>query len=111
MRAFIWFLTAAMAVLCLSCWVIAECGMKWYGYPDNGAPLPGFTSLVLRPHGWLLFLPFPWVIYSAVLSFRRRVSARAAFIFTGTIAFAMTSVVCAVVVAMCLPLLPLKVGH
>jgi len=109
MRAFIWLLTSAMGILCLSCWAMAELAMR--SLRDMGSPLPNFTSLVLRPHGWLLFLPIPWIICSAVLSFRRELSVQAVFIFAGTIGFAMTSVVCAVVVAGLLPFIPLKIGH
>jgi hypothetical protein len=88
---------------------MAEFAMSWFR--GVSSPLPGFTHLVLEPDGWLLFLPIPWVIYSVVLSIRRELSARAAFIFAGTIVFAMTSMFCAVALAGLLPLLPLKIGQ
>ena len=109
MRAFTWLLTAAMGVLCFSCWAMAELAMR--SVRDMGSPLPNITSLVLRSHTWLLLMPIPWIIYSGVLSFRRELSARAVFIFAGTIGFTMTSVVCAVVVAGLLPFIPLKIGQ
>jgi hypothetical protein len=74
---------------------------------DIGYPLPNFTRLVLQPHAWLLFAPGPWVLYSAVLSYRRDLSAGTAFIFAGTVALAMTAVLCAVTVAALLPFIPL----
>lgn len=109
MKAFLWLLTAAMGIVCLSCWAMGELAMR--SLSDLGYPLPNFTRMVLRPHGWLFFAPLPWFVYSAVLSFRRDVSPRAAFIFAGTIVFATTVLVCAVVIAALLPYIPLKVGR
>jgi hypothetical protein len=109
MRAFLWLLTAAVGVLCISCWVIAELAVGWYAFRGVDS-LPGLTRLVLQSPIWLLFVPLPWIIYSSVLSLRREVTVRAAFIFAGTIALAMSAVVSAVVVAACLPLFPLKFG-
>jgi hypothetical protein len=73
-----------------------------------GYPSPYLTELVLMPHGWLLFCPLPWVVAAAVLSFRRELSPSAAFIFAGIISIATVVVLCAVVIAAVLPLIPMK---
>ena len=109
MKAFIWLLTAAMAVLCCSCWAMAELVMR--SLRALGGPLPNFTAMILRPHGWLLLVPILWVGYAVVLSLRKEVSVRAAFLFGGTIGFAMTSIACAVVVAAALPYISLKIAY
>jgi hypothetical protein len=93
----------------LACWVAAQLAMSYFRGLNYASP--GFSSLVLRPSAWFFFAPIPWGIYSLFLSARRELSARAAFIFAGTIGFAMTAVFCSVVVAGLLPLLPLKSGH
>jgi hypothetical protein len=74
--------------------------------PDSA--LPAFTRLVLVPHGWLLFCPLLWVIAAAIMSFRRNLSPSAAFIFAGVTAIAMVVVLCAVIIAAVLPLIPMK---
>ena len=72
--------------------------------------LPAITALVLRPNGWILFCPLPWLIYGGVLSFRRELSPGAVFIFAGTIILGATLLVCAVVMACFLPYIPLSIG-
>ena len=85
--------------------------VAWGYFSGISIQLPGLTRLVLHPDVWLLFVPIPWVIYSAVLSNRKELSVQAVFIFAGTLVFAMTSVFCVVAVAGLLPLLPMKIGH
>ena len=109
MRAFIWLLTFSMGVLCLGCWAMAEVAESWFR--GVHVALPRFTLLVLDPHGWLLFMPIPWVIYSVVLSVPKELSARAPFIFAGTVVLFMTLVFFSVVVAGLLPLITLKIVH
>jgi hypothetical protein len=93
-----------MGILCLSCWALAGLMIRSF----DGLPLPYFTNLVLVLSGWIPLLPLPWVIYSAILSFRRDLSARAVFIFAGTIAFAMTAVICGAAFAGALPFVRLS---
>ena len=107
MKAFAWLLTVAMGILCFSCWGVAQWAMR--PIIEDGLVPPHFTDFFLRSHSWLLFIPTPWVVYSAVLSSRREVSARAAFIFAGTFGFAMTSVVCIVVVGALMPYVPFRI--
>jgi hypothetical protein len=72
--------------------------------------LPVITVFVLRPNGWILFCPLPWLIYAGVLSFRRELSAGAVFLFAGTVILAATLLGCAVFMACVLPYIPLKIG-
>jgi len=69
--------------------------------------LPWFTGTFIRSHSWILACPSPWVVYSAVLSFRRDVTPSALFLFAGTLFLAAALVVCVVVIAAILPYIPL----
>ena len=109
MKAVPWLLTVAMGILCFSCWALSELAMR--SLRDVGYPLPNITRFVLHPHGWLLLVPVPWVVYSAVLTFRRDFSVGMALIFAGTVALAMTAVLCVVTIAALLPFIPLHMGH
>src|SRR5688572_31292110 len=103
MRAFIWLLTGALGILGLTRSALAETLLQ----SMEDRPLPHFTNLVLIWSKWFLLLPVPWIIYSGVLSFQRGLTARAVFIFAGTIAFAMMSLICAVALAGTLPFIPI----
>ncbi len=70
--------------------------------------LPAVTVLVIRPNGWILACPFPWVVYSLVLTMRREVTPAAAFLFAGTMFLALTILVCAVFIACVIPFITLK---
>ena len=112
MRTFIWLLTLAMGIFCFTCWFVADLAMSWFQDSlGNGNALPGVTKLILREDVWFLIVPVPWVIYSIILSSRKELSAQATFVFAGTIAVAATVVLCCLVVAAGLPILPLRRSH
>lgn len=69
--------------------------------------LPAITVLVIRPNGWILVCPLPWVAYSLVLTMRREVTPAAIFLFAGTLFLAAAILVCAVVIASVIPFLTL----
>jgi hypothetical protein len=108
MRIFLWLVTIAFAILCFACWGMAHLVVRFLRDFRADSALPYFTQLVLVPHGWLLFCPLPWALAAAVMSFRRELSPSTAFIFAGVISIAMVVVLCAVVIAAVLPLIPMK---
>ena len=65
--------------------------------------LPAITLFFLRPSGWILLCPLPWLIYAVVLSFRRELTTSATFLFAGTVILALAILVCVVAVACLLP--------
>ena len=86
MKTFIWLVTLVFAAVCVVCWVAAsKVAPMLEGY---GTKLPAITSLVLYPHGWILFCPVPVLIYAKRLSRRQELSRRPAFIFAGAIVLA-----------------------
>jgi hypothetical protein len=108
-KIFLWLVTIAFAIVCFGCWLIAHL-VVWHLHDFRaGHPLPGFTRLILFPHGWLLFCPTPWTVAAAVLSFRREFSPAAAFIFAGTASIGMVVILFAVAIAAILAVIPLKI--
>ena len=105
LKLFPWLLVIGFAMLCLTGWVTTELVWRSLG---PGRHLPYFTRLILTPHGWLLFVPIPWIVYSAALSFRRKITAASLFLFAGTLILAAVIVTCLVVLALTLPLLPMR---
>ena len=105
MKAFVWLLTLALILVCLAGWTLA--GLVERSMRDVGMVAPYFTNLVILPHGWLLLVPLPWIVYAAVLTFRRgELTAAAAFLFAGTVSLCATSLVCALGIAIALPYIP-----
>ena len=103
MKVFLWLLVLACAVWCVCCWtvsrvvVIVLTGM----YPHLAWPKA--TELLLRPNGWVLLFPLPWLIYAMVLSRRRELTPGAGFLFAGTVVLALSILTCAIAVACLLP--------
>jgi hypothetical protein len=109
MKVFPWLLTLALAIVCFTCWALSSLIMQ--SLADIGRePLPAVTVLVLRPNGWILFFPIPWIIYSAVLSFRRDITPGTLFVFAGTMVLAAAALVCALIIACVVPWITLKVA-
>jgi hypothetical protein len=109
MKIFLWLSTLALAVVSFSCWAMSGLIMKSLADTGRGPYLPAFTVFLFRPNGWILLCSFPWIVYSAVLSFRREVTPRAVFIFAGTILLGTALLVCAFFIASVLPFLRMKV--
>jgi hypothetical protein len=110
MKIFVWLATLALAVVCFSCWAMSGLIMK--SVVDSGrevSHLPAFTVLLFHPHHWMLFVPVPWIVYSAALSFRRELAASSAFVYAGTILFGASLFMSAFFVAAVLPFLRMKV--
>ena len=106
MKLFPWLMTLGFALVCLTAWDMSDLVVQ--SFHDREGDAPAFTRLVILPsHGWLLFAPVPWVVYSAALSFRREVTPGTMFVFAGTLFLFAALVVCAVVVALWLPYVPL----
>jgi hypothetical protein len=66
-------------------------------------PWPRITEQLLRPNGWILMFPLPWLIYAAALSRRRELSPGTVFIFLGTVVLGLAIMVCVVAFASLLP--------
>ena len=106
MKVFLWLSTLALLLVCVTCWVMSE--LVEHSMRDTMAalPIPYFTRLVIFPHGWLLVVPVPWVVYAGVLTLRRELTPAAAFLFTGTLILCAAVLVCALVIALTLPYIP-----
>ena len=107
MKAFPWLLSAAFAVVCFACWVMSSLALRSLE-DTHRVFLPAVTVLVIRPNGWILACPLPWLIYSLVLTMRREVTASAVLLFAGTLFLAAAVMVCAVVIASVIPFITLK---
>jgi hypothetical protein len=106
MKAFIWLLTVALSLVCLTGWAMSELIEHSIRDTMRGMPLPYFTGLVIFPHGWLLGVPAPWIVYSAILTFRREVTPGAALLFAGTLIVIAAVVASALTIALTLPYIP-----
>jgi hypothetical protein len=103
MKAFLWLLTLALIVLCLTGWALSE--LVEQSMRDRSAP--GFTGLMILPHGWLFLAPLPWVVYAGVLSFRRELRPPEVLVFAGTIVLFAVLLGCALALALALPYIPI----
>ena len=108
MKAFPWLLTAAFAVVCITSWAMSGLAMHSLA-GDHRELLPAVTVFALRPNGWILACPLPWLIYALVLTMRREITAAAVLVFAGTLFLATAILVCVVVVASVIPIISLKV--
>ena len=106
MKAFLWLLTLALILVCLTGWAMSELVEHSMRDSMNALPVPHFTRLVILPHGWLLVAPFPWVVYAGALTFRRELTPAAALLFAGTLILFATLLVCALSIALTLPYIP-----
>jgi hypothetical protein len=108
MKIFIWLVTLALVATGFTCWAMSSLVMK--SLADTGREiLPAITVFLFRPNFWLLLFPLPWIIYSAVLTFRRELSPGAVFIFAGTAILGAALLICACFIAAVVPFLRLKV--
>lgn len=104
MKIFLWLMTLAFGVVCLGFWGLSSMILLTFG----DQPLPGFTTIVLRPNGWLLICPIPWIIYSIVLCYKKQVMMEHLLVLIGTLILATAILISLVGIACVLPLLPIK---
>lgn len=106
MKTFLWLLTFALIVVCLTGWVMSE--LIEHSLRDLGDRIiiPYFTGLIVLPHGWVLFVPLPWAVAAAVLTCRRQVTPSSVLLFAGTLIVAAALLVCVLALAFMLPYLP-----
>jgi hypothetical protein len=83
MKAFLWLLTIALAVLCFFLWVLARLEIPLLH--KALVQLPPLTVLLVANPNWLWFCPVPWIVASVILSCRKEVSPVVGFLFLGTI--------------------------
>jgi hypothetical protein len=106
MKVSLWLSTIALILVCLTGWAMAELVGRSMRDTMPGVDLPYFTQLVAFPHGWLLVVPVPWIVYAAALTLRRELTPAAVFVFTGTLILSAVVLVCALVIALTLPYIP-----
>jgi hypothetical protein len=106
MKISLWLFTLTFVIVSVACWAGAQLVFMELRH-NPSAPLPLFTELVLQPHGWLLFCSVPWVIYAAVLSFRKAITSADLFMFVATLLLGIGMIVSAVVVAGMMPYMKL----
>jgi len=107
MKISLWLFTLTFVIVSVACWAGAQLVFMERMMHNPSAPMPHFTQLVLQPHGWLLFCSVPWVIYAAVLSFRKAITPAALFMFVATLLLGIGMIVSAVVVAGMMPYMKL----
>jgi len=105
MKAFLWLLTLALAVMCLFLWALA--GLEIQLLNRVSIQLPPLTVLLVASPKWLWFCPVPWIVASLVLSCRKEVSPVVGFLFLGTIALAASVILFPFLLAAALPWLKL----
>jgi hypothetical protein len=105
MKAFLWLLTLALAVMCFSLWVLARLEIPLLNRAS--IQLPALTVLLVASPNWLLFCPVPWIVASVILSCRKEVSPVVGFLFLGTIALAASLILFPTLIAVALPWLSL----
>ena len=105
MKTFLWLLTLAFAVVCLGCWAMSDLALRSL---DTDRPLPAITNLVIRPNGWILICPIPWLAYALFLTTRQSVTIDTILIFSGTLVLATAILICAVVIASVIPFMTFK---
>jgi hypothetical protein len=105
MKVFLWLLTLALILVCLTGWALSE--LVEHSMRDMHVAAPYFARLVILPHGWLFVAPMPWVVYAGFLTFRRELTPPALFLFAGTLVFFAALLICALALALVLPYIPL----
>jgi FtsH-binding integral membrane protein len=105
MKASLWLLTLALAVMCFFLWALARLEIP----PLHRAlvQLPALTVLLVASPNWLWFCPVPWIVASIILSCRKEVSPAVGFLFLGTIAFAASLILFPFLLALAIPWLEL----
>ena len=104
MKVFLWLITLALTLVCLTGWAMSELVEHSMKETMATLPIPSFTRLVIFPHGWLLIAPVPWIVYATILTLRRELIAPSVVLFTGTLILFAAFLVCALVVALSLPI-------
>ena len=107
MKAFIWLLTVALVVVCLTAWVMS--GLVELSLQELGVPAPNITHLIIHPHWWLFAAPFPWIVYACLLTARRELTSASVFIFAGALTLFGAILVSALALALALPYIPLHI--
>ena len=106
-KIFLWLLTLALALMCLTGWAMSELVLRSLrDTPRRALPVPYFTRLVVIPDWWLLVVPLFGVASSAILSFRREVTPPAALLFAGIIILVAVLLACALTIALTIPYIP-----
>jgi hypothetical protein len=106
MKTFIWLSTAAFGLVCFTCWIMTKWSLFWLANSDH--PSTAHQIAIEHYYGCILGLPIPWVIWSAILAFRRQeITTSALFTFAGTLILAVAIVVCVVVLDVVPKLYPL----
>lgn len=106
MKVFLWLLTTAGTLVCLTGWLIAELFVRSMRETGAGVPIPEISRMVLFPHGWMIAAPVPWIVYASVLSLRRKLRHWELLVFAGGIVLFTTAFVCVEIVALVLVYLP-----
>ena len=104
MKIFTWLTTAALVVVCFAGWLMSE--VVSHSLADVQAPLPYLTRLVIAPHGWLLAVPLPWVLYALFATVKREVTPSASLTFAGTALLGLALLVSVLAIALSLPYIP-----
>lgn len=104
MKTFLWLLNLALAVLCLTGWVLAELVQR--SLKDLHDAGPYFTQLVIQPHWWLIVAPTPWVLWAVYLSVRKEILVSQTLQFAGALALFATLIACVLAIALALPFIP-----
>jgi hypothetical protein len=92
------------------CWVVSHVVIIALAGIYPHLPWPGATELLLRPNGWILFFPLPWLVYALVLSRQRELTQNRVFVFAGMVVLALSILTCVIAVACVLPYVELY-GH
>jgi len=104
MKIFIWFPIVALVLISATGWILSELVMS--NIKEMGDMPPYFTQLILEPNEWLFIMPVPWLVYASILTRQAALSRNRVLIYVGTCLLFMTLLVCALAVALALPIMP-----
>lgn len=103
MKAFPWLLLIAFELIALACWGAAASTESVYRDEFKATGIPFWTQTVLAAQTWLPGFPFPWLVYSVVLTRRVTPSVSSLFTFAGTICLGCSAFLCWVVGGLLMP--------
>jgi hypothetical protein len=95
--------TLACLTLCLLLWLFQNIYVLKIHIVKQ---LPLLTEIVFKSKWLLLLVPFPFLLYLIVTTYRKPVNADRADVFIAVMAFVLAAVACAVSFAALLPCLP-----
>jgi hypothetical protein len=104
MKIFIWFPIVTLVLISATGWILSELVMR--NIKEMGDMPPYFTQLILEPNEWLFIMPVPWLVYASILTRQAALSRNRVLIYVGTWLLFMTLLVCALAVALALPIMP-----